>query len=913
RRLQRRLAATGHVQVSDYLRYLQSHPAEYERLIASFLVKVTEFFRDPALFDALREQALPELIAFAREHGNELRVWSAGCATGEEAYSLAILFAEALREDPDRFNVQIFATDLDEEAVAFARRGLYPSASVAGLTPELLARYFTRTNGTYEVSKQLRGQIIFGQHDLGQRAPFPRIDLVLCRNVLIYFTPELQRRALQLFAFALRNGGYLALGKAETVKPLEAAFAPAHERLKLYRRQGERVLGPIIRLKETRDGLAGPPLYERPRRLNQRPVAGHPATQPVPVPATLPTAAQRARTRSEDLGNLVLELAAGVVVVDASYDIQFINSAALRLLGIYKAALGKDLIHLTTSMPATALREAIDAAFLAQSPFGSGSETVITVETVLSERRQLQISCLPRLAPEGPVDSPPRRARVTTVLILVSDVTGKIPEPPPAIDGATRQAHPDHTTRVQRADQESLTAQLAHVGAINRELLRANQELADTNMDLHGANEELLVGHEEAEATTEEVRTLNEELQATNEELVTLNEEMEATVEELHTANEDLQARSQELRQAVAGEATQRQSSEAERARLEAILLSMGDAVLVVDATGAPLLTNAAYTHLFGSLTEPIAAQDLDGHPLAPDAMPQQRAARGEVFLMEFVIAAPDGSNRYFEASGQPIHGTQEQEQEQEQEHGGVVTIRDITDRSLYRLQHQFMAQVGHELRTPLTAQYTVLQLLERRLPRHTDDQQMAHHVEMALDAARRMRKLIDDLLDMSRLRTGKFTLKLKPVDLVALARRSIESAQAMAAGQTIALDVPAETLLVLGDRMRIEQIMMNLLTNAIKYAPDTPRIDVRLRQVSGSAELQVHDTGMGIAAADLPRIFTRAFQSTLARDVAPSGLGLGLYLTREMVEAHGGTVVVESAVAQGSTFTVRLPLAPAH
>ena len=257
RRLQRRLVATGHRQLTDYLRFLARQPEEYARLVGSFLINVTEFFRDPALFAILREQVLPDLIAHARSQGNELRLWSAGCATGEEAYSLAILVAEALGEELDRFSVQIFATDLDEEAVAFARRGFYSATSLAGVAQDLRARYFTlldrdlpgppgsarrnradRYATTYEVTPRVRSLVVFGQHDLGESAPFPRIDLVLCRHVLMYFTPELQQRALHLFAFALRDGGYLALGKVETAKPLGVYFVPAHAHLKLYRRHG---------------------------------------------------------------------------------------------------------------------------------------------------------------------------------------------------------------------------------------------------------------------------------------------------------------------------------------------------------------------------------------------------------------------------------------------------------------------------------------------------------------------------------------------------------------------------------------------------------------------------------------------------------------------------------------------------
>lgn len=335
RRLQRRMIATNVSDLREYSRYLANHLEEYQRLTASFLIKVTEFFRSPELFRVLREQVIPEIIAQARTHNNVLRIWSAGCATGEEAYSLAILVAETLGEEIEQFQVQIFATDLDNDAVAFARRGIYPHAALTGLPEELISRYFVKLDGVYEVTKQLRGLVIFGQHDLGQRAPFPHIDLVLCRNVLIYFTKELQARALQLFAFAPRDGGYLALGKAETVHPLDAYFTSADGHLKLYRRRGERVLCPIARIDDLREITQRLPMPEQ--WLQQRPpiYQNMQDTEHIHLASTHPTpSAQRARTSGEWLGNIVLDLPLGVVVVDRRYDIQAINSAAPRLLGI---------------------------------------------------------------------------------------------------------------------------------------------------------------------------------------------------------------------------------------------------------------------------------------------------------------------------------------------------------------------------------------------------------------------------------------------------------------------------------------------------------------------------------------------------------------------------------------------------
>jgi two-component system, chemotaxis family, CheB/CheR fusion protein len=908
RRLQRRMVAVGMPTLPDYLRYLARHSEEYSRLIASFLIHVTEFFRDPKLFAALREEILPELIADKRTAtmGNELRIWSAGCATGEEAYSLAILVAEALGMQLTQFKIHIFATDLDEEAVAFARRGVYPAVALVNIPEELRSRYFTRLDGSYEVTSQLRSLVIFGQHDLGQRAPFPHIDLVLCRNVLIYFTPELQQRALHIFAFALRDGGYLALGKAETVRPLEAYFAPAHERLKLYRRQGDRVLPPIAR--RTMGGLQ-PRTYQPVPHVAVEPTVGH----------NIRNGATSFRSIGERLGNLILESAVGVVVVDRQYDIQIINSAAIRLLGIYTAAIGKDLIHLVETIPATGLRAAIDAAF--QLPTSRHDEsdtivTVVTVETALGEQQRLQIACYPHIDTAGAQDADLHgvKPHITRVLLVVSDVTRHIQEQTAAEANVRHQAvgslakaeKPGDLGRAYQASVEEnarLRAQVEEISAVNRRLLHDSQELVEANMELRGANEDLLVGREEAEASSEEVKTLNEELQATNEELVTVNEEMEATVEELHTANDDLAARSRELQQSAVKLEEQHQASEAARAQLEAILLSMSDALLVVDAHGTRILTNAAYARMFGG---DVIAEDAQGEPLPAEMQPQQQAVTGSPFTLAFTLTADKGMRRWFEATGQPVRymGIE----------GGVVSIRDITERRLRLLQEEFLALATHELRSPLTSLLLALQMLTQRSLSDMAGADVQRTLRLALRQAQRLRVLVNDLLDVSRVQQGKLHLQLVPVDFVALVYDAVEAVQLDVQGQAIILDPGIEPLVVMADAPRLEQVVLNLLTNAIKFAPDTQRIDVHLRRAeaisgAGHAEaiLQVQDYGPGIFAAELPQVFTRYFQS--AHTTAHEGLGLGLFITKELVTAHGGNVSVVSMEGQGATFTVRLPL----
>lgn len=620
RRLQRRMLATGTTRLRDYVRYVQQHPDEYQRLTSSFLVKVTEFFRDADLFEYLRGTVMPPLIATAREHGNELRVWSAGCATGEEAYSLAIMISEALGDEVDDFTVRIFATDLDLDAVNFARRGIYSAATLGNVPEGIVARYFSRVGDDFEIRKNVRAMTVFGQHDLGQRAPFPRIDLALCRNVLIYFTTELQMRALQLFAFSLRDGGYLILGKAETTSPFGEAFALEHPRLKVYRRQGQRVLIPPARIRDT---LPVVPVRKGGAKT------GWSAQRSVPRRRDLlPIAAAIERPES-----LLDRLPLGLVTVDRAYDIQWIGGAARRLLAIHGTAIGQDFIHLVGRLPAQEVRAAIDGAF-------RGETTTRVFEAAAPElpapRRWLQVTFQPHGEdPEG--SAPP------LVAILALDVTESVEE---------RQALVIQAEET-RARADELAVRMAELTRSNTDLVAANDELASGNADLRRSNEELLVANEEVQAATEEVETLNEELQA--------------TVEELNTTNDDLEARSIELTESAASLESQRRESEAARARLEAVLTSMTAPVLFVARDGA-LVTNPAYDEQIGSV-EAISGED--HRTGSSGGALRDRAAKGEVFQVLILASPKGGDRRRLVAEGRPVRVDGETQ-------GGVIVFREV-------------------------------------------------------------------------------------------------------------------------------------------------------------------------------------------------------------------------------------------
>ncbi len=351
-----------------------------------------------------------------------------------------------------------------------------------------------------------------------------------------------------------------------------------------------------------------------------------------------------------------------------------------------------------------------------------------------------------------------------------------------------------------------------------------------------------------------------------------------------------------------------------------------------------PLRTNMAYARMFGTGVL-LTPEDAQGRALSPAETPQARAARGETFSLEFTLPAAGGTRRWYEANGQPLpdHGAAHaivvirditlsaQHRHLQDEFlslashelrtpftsvQGYVVIRDITLSAQHRhLQDEFLSLASHELRTPLTSVQGYLDLLPTRVQRTSDDERIRRYATQAQGQTRRLVALVRDLKGVARLQSGKLTLTLAPLDLAALTAGVVETARDLPPGHTIHLDAPTEPVRVRGDAGRLEQVLFNLLTNAIAYAPSATPIDVRLRRIGTEIALDVQDYGWGIAADQLPHLFSRFYQ--VARPDRPSqaGLGLGLFICQELAAAHGGRIVVASTEGEGTTFTVWLPL----
>jgi two-component system CheB/CheR fusion protein len=452
-----------------------------------------------------------------------------------------------------------------------------------------------------------------------------------------------------------------------------------------------------------------------------------------------------------------------------------------------------------------------------------------------------------------------------------------------------------------RAGHVRTRQRLEKAAAANERLLRANDELTAQIADLRRSNSSMLRSSEDAQAGREEVETLNEEFQATNEELETLNEELTATVEELRIANEDLAARTEELRIKAIAIDDQKRKTEEEQHRLRSILASIGDAVVAVDHDGRTVATNVIYDRMFGGLPDEVVLEDVAGMPFREEDRPQRRAARGERFRVEFAVNDADGRRRWFEAVAEPLTA-------EDRTWGGVVSIRDVSERTMRLSLEQLMATAGHELKTPTAAIHNYLQLVERRLA-SGDPDEAAMFAARAASQARRLSDLVERLFDVSRIQTGQLEIVAKPVDLVEIVRAATEVSAVLADAPPIRFSARPASVTVRGDAGRLEQVFLNLLANAVEHAPGSTSIDVAVRRSGGSAVVEVRDHGDGIAAEDVSLVFEA--YTRLRHPQSVTGLGLGLFVSREIVIAHGGSITATSRLGDGTTIAVRLPVAP--
>ncbi|TRZ99154.1 MAG: PAS domain S-box protein [Deltaproteobacteria bacterium] len=497
RRIERRMAVHLIDTMDAYARYLQQTPAEVEALFRDLLIGVTGFFRDPSAFLALEEQVIPKLFA-GKSDGDAIRVWSPGCSTGEEAYSLAILLAERQGALKRSYIVQVFATDIDPQAIATARAGLYPSSIAADVPPERLARFFTAEpdGSAYRVNKSIRDMLVFSEQDVIKDPPFSRLDLISCRNLLIYMGAELQKRLIPLFHYALNPGGFLFLGTSETVGTFDDLFAAMDRKLKLYaRRQGS--AGP---------GRAAADRYSLPVTPIDMAVPRAAAKTAIPPKPSLREVTEKA---------LLEQVVQAGALIDRQGDILYLHGRTGMWL---EPAPGESGVNNLLKMAREGLRHELTTAL---HKAASGKEVVrcqgLRVKTN-GDFTPVNLTVRPVAADLDATAGSP--------LYLVILEEG----PPSVIDGGIPA----------RRSGDSPSDDDARIAALLEELRAKEEYLHATNEELKSANEEMQSVNEELHATNEELETSKEELQSLNEELATVNAELLAKLDELSRSNNDM-------------------------------------------------------------------------------------------------------------------------------------------------------------------------------------------------------------------------------------------------------------------------------------------------------------------------------------------------------------------------------------
>lgn len=946
RRTERRARMLGCTDIREYIARLQADPAELDALYHDLLIGVTQLFRDPDAFAKLGSVWMPELLQ-RLEPGQEFRVWVAGCATGEEAYSVAMVVRESLDALGLSNSARIFATDIHREALRRATYGIHQASQMANISEARRERFFVERGGEYQVSSELRSMVVFAPHNVLRDVPFNRMDLITCRNLLIYLEPSAQRRVLSTFHFALKPRGLLFLGPSESLAEIGSAFETVDTHWKAFRKKSEFRLMPIPR-------------------------ATHSA---LPTASMLPRVHSSAPTSDDSLVGLyqvLLDtLVAPALLIGPRRNLLQTFGGASRYLRVPDGRITDDVVEMTTGDLRVALTAALGRVF-------QNAETI-------------QYSAL-RIQPDDSslVDITVRsiksdRSGESYAVVSLHERLGTPSELPPAAISADELA----TERIA-----GLEAELEHARQNLQSTIEAletsNEELQATNEELMASNEELQTSNEELHSVNQELFTVNTEFQNKITELTELSTDMDLLLEstEVHslffdrelrirrftprmatvfnllasdigrridTFNHTLSCRElyDDLRSVVTqGEAIEKQIRDSDGTWFLLRVLPYrpnaeadGAVLTLVDITSLKRLEAEARTktdllsNILTNSPHPVFVRDLEGRYIVADESFRRLAGRdptglkpAQVFAAdvaamlsrddervlqhgltvetEETVPTPDGDRTFLSVrfpmrdAGGSVLGI-----------GGIQT--DVTTlkhaeaeaRAAASRRERFLATLSHELRNPLAAVLNAARVLTRS---HLNGPQLERWHKLILERSLHMTRLVDDLLDVARLTQDKLVLQRAPMELSSAAKGVVDEVSALFSEREIALvtELEAELPLV-ADATRLHQLQVNLLTNAARHTAPGGTTTFRLRRDGDWAEICVSDTGEGIAPDMLERIFDPFVQGAQpgARGT-DSGLGVGLALVRRIAELHGGSVTVASkGLGAGSEFRVRLPL----
>ena len=947
RRLQRRLMLSDDSRndLKGYLRKVEEEPEELDQLFSDLLIGVTQFFRDPEAFELFRRELLPEMLQQNEESGT-FRVWIAPTATGEEAYSVAMLVDEALQELKLNLEVKIFATDAHRQSIEFASRGVYPVDRLTNVSPARKKRYFREDEDGFHVCRHIRKMVVFAEHNVLSDAPFTGLDMVCCRNLLIYLKQPAQHRVLSLFNFGLKESGLLFLGPSESVTDLKAEFEAINEKWRFYTKV-ENIRPSKLNLDVTRSGRMGL--------------------------GSTNTASGSAVSLVDTYDQLIDEFMPPSLLVTSERQVAHVFSGASKFLSIREGRPSTDVLQMLPD----SLRVAV-ANGLKRSESEDEPSIYAGLQCEIAGKKNTYRVSIKAIRN--------RRNRQTEFLISFQDSEIDLStEPATEIDTGTANIERVLTLEEELRDtRESLHASI-------QELKSANEEMQSTNEELIASNEELQSTNEELHSVNEELYTVNSEHQRKITELTELTDDMENLLDSIRvdtifldkhlklrkftlgiartfrlipqdvgrridSFNHDLEhphlvdeiqgvltseiAVEKEVQDTTGAWYLMRLLPYTSRGRVDGVLLTLiditpmkaaeeklaefseivevsDDAIFKVDNEGMIRTWNRGAQALYGHNAEAVigerfgmlASNDQDQDALDTALKDAANKSPLEHVLMQH--ARRTGELIDVSITISPIVSLRGERT------GASIVIRDISAQKraqeevqdAVKRRDEFLAMLSHELRNPLAAIRNADSLLREET---IDAETAAEAREVAETQLRHLTRLLDDLLDVARVTNDKLMLQLEVVDLKKSMMEATECIQHQIdeKSQQLFVESPGEPVFVLGDVGRLQQAQVNLLINACKYTPKSGRIRFTLRVDDGSAVLAVADDGIGVTPDLAQSIFELFVQSEQSLDRSQGGMGLGLPLVKMIASAHGGGVTLRSkGDSRGSIFEMRLPL----
>ncbi len=844
RRIARRMAIGKKRDLTDYLKFLRLNKAEQDALFQDVLIPVTAFFRDPKTFQTLCDTVFPSLFKHKLPE-EPFRVWIAGCSTGEEAYSIAMCLHEFLGEKLSHTRIQIFASDISENVIKQARRGIYTKVDVEKLSEGHIKNYFTKNNGSYEVSKLIRDMCVFASHNFLKDAPFAKMDLISCRNVLIYLEPFLQKKALTTFHYALKENGFLLLGKSETTGSASELFTHLTKHDKIYSRKP--VPGRFMHIASERkeENLALKNAVSKPE-----------ATQ------------TDFRKSAESI--LLSKFTPVSVVVNDAMDIVHIHGITAPFLEQPQGKPTFNLLKMAREGLGFELRNALHKA-------------KISKESVVKE--------------DIPVQNHGKQSLVTIRILPLSDT----------VESHFLILFEEKTISVVAEEKKSSLRKDAQ-----KRIEQLEKELSQTREDMRSITEDM-------EATNEELQSANEELQSSNEEMQSLNEELETSREELQSTNEELTIVNHEL-------LDKQEQLNVTRLYAEAIVTTVRDPLIILDKSMRIVTANASFYKKFNAEeheTEGKLFYEIQNNQWDDDAI---RTLLGKILpkkerLTDFEIRLtfPELGERTMLMNARQIVNDKTAEELV------LLAIEDITDRVLsdkkienakktaedaLQSKQQFLANMSHEIRTPMNA---IIGFTKVVLKTDLSEKQI-EYLSAIKTSGDTLIVLIDDILDLAKVDAGKMTFARKPFELSVSASAMLHLFETRIKEKNLELIMQYDSKIpsvLLGDAARLHQIILNLVSNAVKFT-SKGRIMVCVDLLNEDAHqatirFQIEDTGIGIAEDKMLTIFEKFQQASHETSSLYGGTGLGLAIAKQLVEKQGGTIDVKSKIGVGSTFSFTL------